>query len=266
MFYQADQNDKVFSSPAFVGDHALFNVMLRIVSGEGALIHTDGESALIARTSPAGAAWIWTKADIAEEQKKALADRFFGLFAQEGFVRFTARPEIAEYIAGRGVKSCKVEQRLLAQVCPRPRAVTAQGGGIAEPSEDDFAQIARLMEAFEQAVEHRSGELARYEEAARGKAAAGQLAVMKADGKVAAIAAINALTPRHARIAWVYTLPEYRCRGFAAALVADLCGRILKMGKIPLLYTDGDNPASNKSYKNAGFEVVGELHTARVQF
>jgi hypothetical protein len=59
---------------------------------------------------------------------------------------------------------------------------------------------------------------------------------------------------------------NYRCRGFAAALVADLCGRILKMGKIPLLYTDGDNPASNKSYKNAGFEVVGELHTARVQF
>lgn len=57
----------------------------------------------------------------------------------------------------------------------------------------------------------------------------------------------------------VYTKPEFRGRGFAAALVAYISELIFQKGKIPSLYTDLANPSSNKAYKNVGFVERGRV-------
>ena len=68
-----------------------------------------------------------------------------------------------------------------------------------------------------------------------------------------------------ARIAPVYTLPEHRGRGSAAALVAATCSALLAQGRFPLyLFADMANPVANGVYRRVGFEAVGEhLHLMR---
>ncbi|GAA2221260.1 hypothetical protein GCM10010413_11260 [Promicromonospora sukumoe] len=58
------------------------------------------------------------------------------------------------------------------------------------------------------------------------------------------------------RIGPVYTPPQHRGRGYARALVADVAQRVLDAGHRVCLYTDQDNPVSNRVYAAIGFEPV----------
>ncbi len=61
------------------------------------------------------------------------------------------------------------------------------------------------------------------------------------------------------RINLVYTPPETRGHGYASALVAAVSQQILDDGHIPVLYTDLDNPTSNKIYAGLGYERLEEV-------
>lgn len=54
-------------------------------------------------------------------------------------------------------------------------------------------------------------------------------------------------------ITGVYTPPEFRGHGYAAAITAVLADRIINNVKVATLYTDIRNPASNKCYSRLGF-------------
>ncbi|WP_129783660.1 GNAT family N-acetyltransferase [Promicromonospora panici] len=58
------------------------------------------------------------------------------------------------------------------------------------------------------------------------------------------------------RIGPVYTPPEHRGHGYASALVAEVAQRVLDAGHRVCLYTDRDNPVSNRVYAGIGFEPV----------
>ena len=73
------------------------------------------------------------------------------------------------------------------------------------------------------------------------------------------MATANKETPEYTCISWVYTAPEARCRGYAAALVAHISRLILESGKTPFLYTDLANPCSNRAYANVGFIPSGRV-------
>lgn len=60
------------------------------------------------------------------------------------------------------------------------------------------------------------------------------------------------------RVYGVYTPPELRGRGFAAAGVAALSAEILAEGATPMLYTDLGNPTSNEVYRRIGYRAVAE--------
>lgn len=58
------------------------------------------------------------------------------------------------------------------------------------------------------------------------------------------------------RIGPVYTPAEHRGRGYARAMVAEVAQRMLDAGNRVCLYTDRNNPVSNKVYAAIGFEPV----------
>jgi predicted GNAT family acetyltransferase len=69
------------------------------------------------------------------------------------------------------------------------------------------------------------------------------------DGDPVAYAGYNDAAPDFARVAPVYTLPGYRGRGYATALVAGLSRELLRRGKRRIfLTTDIENPTSNAIY------------------
>ena len=61
------------------------------------------------------------------------------------------------------------------------------------------------------------------------------------------------------RIGGVYTPPDLRRHGYAAAVVAALTARILADTERAILYTQLQNPTSNGVYQRIGYSVVAEV-------
>ena len=70
-------------------------------------------------------------------------------------------------------------------------------------------------------------------------------------------------TPRSAYINHVYVEPIYRRRGYASALVGELCQRVLEQGKVPRLAVDTDNHAAYQAYLKMGFMLAAQMENFR---
>lgn len=82
---------------------------------------------------------------------------------------------------------------------------------------------------------------------------AGEL-LWEVGGTPVAQAAARAVTAGMSRIGPVYTPPEHRCHGYAAAVTAAAARWALDRGaRHVLLYTDLDNPTTNRLYPRLGF-------------
>jgi predicted GNAT family acetyltransferase len=81
------------------------------------------------------------------------------------------------------------------------------------------------------------------------------LAVWERDGEAVSMAAVVRRTPWSSSVAYVYTPPPLRRRGYASAVVAELSQRELDAGQSWCsLFTDAANPTSNHIYTEIGYE------------
>lgn len=77
------------------------------------------------------------------------------------------------------------------------------------------------------------------------------------DGALVSMAAVSRPTKHNITVSYVYTPGEYRRMGYAKACVAELSQLMLDQGyRTTSLYTDLDNPTSNKIYMEIGYEPV----------
>lgn len=81
-------------------------------------------------------------------------------------------------------------------------------------------------------------------------------AVVREGGRVVAKAELEAVTPQADELGGVYTAPEYRRRGYAAAACSLLCSRSLSRGKTVRLETQRDNRAAISLYRGLGFREL----------
>jgi len=88
--------------------------------------------------------------------------------------------------------------------------------------------------------------------------AAGQLWVWDKKGETMSMAVSREPTHGVVRLSGVYTPPELRGRGYAAACVSALSRRACGGGHRCILYTDLGNPISNSVYRRIGYRAVAE--------
>jgi len=97
------------------------------------------------------------------------------------------------------------------------------------------------------------------EEVVRRLAEGGGLYLWEVDGAPVSMAAVSGATPHGARVGYVYTPPELRGRGYAAAVTAALSRMILDGGKrFAFLYTNLADPVSNGIYRRLGYVQVSD--------
>lgn len=137
-------------------------------------------------------------------------------------------------------------------------APVAVPGGARVATDDDAPLLARWLEAFH-AETGSIGSDAAPERLVREAIEVGRLLVWEVDGAPVASATVSAAEAGVARVGFVYTPPEQRGRGFAAAVTADASSRVLHAGHRCILYTQLANPTSNGIYQRLGYRPVGEV-------
>jgi uncharacterized protein len=88
--------------------------------------------------------------------------------------------------------------------------------------------------------------------------AAGELWLWDRGGETVSMAVSREPVHGVVRLSGVYTPPEKRKHGYAAACVYALSKRLGDSGYRCILYTDLNNPTSNSIYRRIGYRVVAE--------
>jgi predicted GNAT family acetyltransferase len=95
----------------------------------------------------------------------------------------------------------------------------------------------------------------------------GDFAVWERDDAIVSMAAVVRRTPRSSSIAFVYTPPDMRGRGYASAVVAALSKRELDHGAHWCsLFTDLANPTSNHIYTALGYEPRADFQMIELRW
>ncbi|WP_327708399.1 GNAT family N-acetyltransferase [Streptomyces sp. NBC_00464] len=91
------------------------------------------------------------------------------------------------------------------------------------------------------------------------RTAEGRLTLWEHEGVPVSMAGISLQIAGTARVAPVYTPPEYRGRGYAAAVTAEVSGAARAAGADEvLLFADLANPTSNGVYTRIGYRAVSD--------
>jgi hypothetical protein len=86
----------------------------------------------------------------------------------------------------------------------------------------------------------------------------GGVTLWEVDGEPVSLCGYGSPTPNGIRIGLVYTPPEHRGHGYAAAVTADVSRRQLALGRFCFLYTNAANATAEGIYARLGYTRVAE--------
>src|SRR6266404_4093108 len=142
------------------------------------------------------------------------------------------------------------EHRLLARSHGHARRYPPDVSPLAaflHPTQDAFADLQRLVSPGEHvAFLPQTIQMGNY------------FGIRASDGRLVAMAGERLQSTAFAEISAVCTLPEFRGRGYARALVTFIAAQILAAGKTPFLHVKSENEAK-VVYQKIGFRLRAEI-------
>lgn len=244
-------------------DRLAFCLMERMLDSVRPLILSDGEKCLLVQSDVTSSAWVWTRSDVSSETLDGLLLSLTALFDQGRLPAVVSKTGLSSLISAAFEGKIRKRETLAVYRLDRLHPYEAEGEIVpgSEVSTDTAGEMIGRVAAF-------AGERISYET----QRDMGLLFTKNADayafrtpeGEIASIAKIAYSSGRYADIHSVFTREEQRNRGYAKALLSDLCGRILAAGKTPMLYADRDYPPSNAVYRQLGFTEKARLGAIRL--
>ncbi len=136
-----------------------------------------------------------------------------------------------------------------------PPKGSAIDGQFRKAGAEDHALVARWARAFHEEVHEPLSD----PDAVVGRLiSAGQVWLWD-NGQPISMAVGRAPVEGVVRVSGVYTPPEHRRQGYAAACVLELSTSIRQSGHRCMLYTDLGNPTSNSIYRRIGYRAIAEV-------
>ena len=264
MIYDFTFEDKIMQEKSLQNDYVLFSVLFTsILKNEHEIGLTNGKSFIIGRTNKDYMVWIWTADDITTVEYNELMSYIPTLFENDTEFTFMAKPSVADDIASLLGGNITKTGGLINYRCDNVISQNPKGI-IKHPKSNDQLRIAEFLCQFEIECFGRDNKVETYMDRANNFINHEYCYILEVDGITAAMVSMKQQDDKYFRIAPVFTATEYRKKGFAAYLVSELCKQVHELGKIPILYADEFNPASNKAYRNIGFTECGRLKEIRM--
>ncbi|MFC4099272.1 GNAT family N-acetyltransferase [Paenibacillus xanthanilyticus] len=246
----------------FLKDEVAYNLLHLIAGSETSVRWMAPSGSLIYAQTPGFNGWLWGDQDSGEleEQLAALADAIAQGDPPPGV---TGEARIAERFAklyaARTGGSYRHYMSMEAYSCPIAKPPAGVPGYARSAVWDDVDTVARWLVGFVADAFGRKSDAESQRPTAESLIRRGELYLWMTDDEPVAMANIAHRSPRHARLNSVYTQPDRRGRGYASAVVGELCSLLEMEGLTPTLYADVANPASNKVYRNVGFVSCGQV-------
>ena len=259
MLYDFTFEDKIMQKKSLQDDYILFSVLFTsILKWEHEIGLTNGKSFVIGRTNKDYSTWLWTADDITTAEYNEFLSCIPSLFENETECHFMAKPAVADDIASLLGGNITKTGGLINYRCNN--VISQNPKGIMKrPKIEDQTRIAGFTRESEIECFGRDNKVETYMDHAANLINYEYFYVLEFDGTVAAMASMKQQDDNYFRIGNVFTAVEYRNKGLAAYLVSELCKKAIELGKLPILYADEFNPASNKAYRNIGFTECGRL-------
>ncbi|UQZ37188.1 GNAT family N-acetyltransferase [Paenibacillus sp. PK3_47] len=216
---------------------------------------------------------LWGESDSPEGPLTAVMLRYFGsylpyaegAFDADGFAELIRRNTAAEMISGssevvqafRGKVGIRNEKNMhfaqVSEMNDEIRSAVSTPVKIKRAAVEDVEAICSLMDIIEEFESSPEDSRRSYRKTL--ESGTGRTYFAEQDGRVIAAASTTAENSMSAMIVGVATHPEYRGKGLATRVVAQLCTEIIAEGKSLCLFYD--NPQAGVIYKKLGFSDIG---------
>lgn len=256
-------NDQVLRQNMFMADEVHYNLIHRICESErSTCLKASNETMIFAQTEGHNA-WLWISKELAADPKNKLVQELLE------FLKGTELPGISGdqvtvehfanvYSASNGLQ-CIPYMMMQSYVCSEVRKPDHVEGTLHLATRQHVETVAEFLAGFSEAAYGVKVEPSSQISAAESVIETGNLYLWLVDGHPVSMANVAHRSPRHARINAVYTPSAFRKKGYASAVVAELCSILISEGLAPMLYADLKNPDANKVYQNIGFVECGQV-------
>jgi len=263
MFKPFFKEEKILNREPFLDYEVQFNLFHYIVEGKEAIALKTSDDNAIALQNPGHAMWLWVNEELEKSRIDKIINSLCSLLKDSKLCSISGKPEFVRIFAEKysnniGVSN-KISLSMESYKCEKViKPENVQGKLIkAQLSNKDIVVkfwVGFVFDCFGiNVIEEKQiptvESMIKY----------GNLYLWEVDNEICGMVNIVHQSERHARINNVYTPLKERKKGYASAMVSELCLRLIKEGLTPMLYADIKNCDSNKVYKTIGFTESGRI-------
>jgi predicted GNAT family acetyltransferase len=263
MLVKLEVHDRVLAEGLFIADEIQYNLIHRICESKSSRCLKSPDGTMIFAHSEGHNAWLWMTKKLEEDTRNILLQELIYNLGDSDLPGICAEPQTAELFAQMYSKARSTSYRphmmMEAYFCSEAVEPLNVQGTLQQAKRNNVEIVAEFMAGFSEGAFGKIVDPASQMGAAEGAIESGNLYLWIVEGQPVSMANIAHRSPRHARINAVYTPSALRKKGYASALVVELCSILETERLVPMLYADLKNPDSNKVYKNIGFVESGKI-------
>lgn len=263
MLQKFDVNDRVLGQKMFIADEVQYNLIHRICESKSSKCLKTTDGTMVFAQSEGQNAWLWISKELADDKKNDFLQELVEILEGTTLPGVTGDPMMVELFAQVYSEANNLQyfpsMTMESYSCSEVTKPMKVKGTMQRATTQNVETVAEFLAGFSDGAYGVAVDPVSQIPAAEGIIGTGNLFLWFVDSQPVSMANIAHRSPRHARINAVYTPPVFRKRGYASAIVAELCSVLESEQLEPMLYADLKNPDSNKVYQNIGFVERGKV-------
>jgi predicted GNAT family acetyltransferase len=263
MFEKLYPNDEMLHQHPFIDSEVQYNLIHLISSNEDNKCLRSKDGNIVFAQTPGHNAWVWINNDVKDEETQKIIDELMEFLVDTELPGLSGEPKIIEMLASAYAvsqnASYRIDMIMESYFCPNVIPPSRESVMFRKASQEHVATVADFLTRFAYDAYGNKVEPSSQVSAAEHLIKKENLYLLFENSAPVSMANIAHRSKRYARINTVYTPPQHRKKGFASAVVAQLCDVLKEENLKPMLYADLKNPDSNKVYKNLGFVESGKI-------